>query len=235
VRSFSLSRTVAVAGDTVRMTLQVSGGARQRADFAVALETATGEQALTTTRVGLPASAPLADGLMTVNWPVRTSGLTLPARVVVRMGNQPLKLDQLITLQPVDGPGDGGLPQMPIVRVRIPGPTGGFVAPPGASGLPGGSAGAPAALELRQVGSVPGLGGLGFVVGMPEAGPARLDVYDVLGRHVRSLAGGDLPRGYTLESWDGRDGEGRTARRGIYFVRLSTAHERATLRVLRID
>jgi hypothetical protein len=159
--------------------------------------------------------------------------------VIVRMGNQPLKLDTPISIQPVPGSGgnEAGVPEMPIVRVRAPGMAGGILSPDGGAfgGGRGAGGGAPKALELRQVGSVPGSGGIGLLVGLPTGGPVRLDVYDVLGRRVRSLAGGDLPAGYTLEAWDGRDNQGRAARRGIYFVSLSTPKGRVTTRLLLID
>ena len=93
----------------------------------------------------------------------------------------------------------------------------------------------PTALELRHVGSTPVSGGIGLLVGLPEPGAVQLDVYDVLGRHVRSLEHGDLPRGYTLESWDGRDTAGQSVRRGIYFAQLVTAQGRLTTRLLVLD
>jgi YVTN family beta-propeller protein len=60
-----------------------------------------------------------------------------------------------------------------------------------------------------------------------RAGPVDLAVYDVLGREVRSVARGlALGAGAQSLRWDGRDGGGREAGAGLYFVRLKT--ERAT-------
>jgi aminopeptidase N len=55
------------------------------------------------------------------------------------------------------------------------------------------------------------------------AGPARLSVYDVLGRPVRRLVDGTAgPAAVTLQ-WDGADEAGRPLPAGVYFHRLETA------------
>jgi hypothetical protein len=58
---------------------------------------------------------------------------------------------------------------------------------------------------------------------MAQAGPARLDVYDVRGRLVRRLIDGrrTLTAGPHGFAWDGRNEQGRDVSSGIYFVRLS--------------
>ena len=82
VRALALSRPQCYVGDTLRVTLNVSGGARQRADFAVALVTADGGAGRSRPRrVGLPASVNLADGTLTIVWPTKGAGLTLPANL----------------------------------------------------------------------------------------------------------------------------------------------------------
>ena len=48
---------------------------------------------------------------------------------------------------------------------------------------------------------------------------ARLDVLNVSGRHVRSLANG-LPIGETIVTWDGATDTGQEAPAGVYFARL---------------
>jgi phosphodiesterase/alkaline phosphatase D-like protein len=55
--------------------------------------------------------------------------------------------------------------------------------------------------------------------------PARLVVYDVLGRTVRTLVRADeaLPAGFYSVTWDGRDASGRPVGNGLYFYRLTTA------------
>jgi outer membrane protein assembly factor BamB len=49
---------------------------------------------------------------------------------------------------------------------------------------------------------------------------ARLEIYDVAGRHVRTLLDAPLAAGEHRVAWDGRDARGREVGAGIYFVRL---------------
>ncbi|HCL29021.1 MAG TPA: hypothetical protein DIC52_11350 [Candidatus Latescibacteria bacterium] len=52
---------------------------------------------------------------------------------------------------------------------------------------------------------------------------ARLVIYDVLGRVVRTLVPGQsMPAGFYSVSWDGRDTAGRAVGNGLYFYRLAT-------------
>ena len=57
------------------------------------------------------------------------------------------------------------------------------------------------------------------------AGPdnARLDVYTIDGRHVRTLVDRGLGAGPHSVTWDGTDRTGRTVGSGTYFYRLTTA------------
>lgn len=60
---------------------------------------------------------------------------------------------------------------------------------------------------------------------LPVAGPARLDIVDARGRHVRSLVSGDMPAGYHSVRWDGTDDAGRPAASGLYFYRLEAGEQ----------
>jgi hypothetical protein len=51
-------------------------------------------------------------------------------------------------------------------------------------------------------------------------GPARLAVFDVTGRRVRTLLDAPLAAGPHAVTWDGRDAAGRAVAAGVYFVRL---------------
>jgi hypothetical protein len=51
-------------------------------------------------------------------------------------------------------------------------------------------------------------------------GFTELDVFDLTGRRVRTLAGGFLPAGAYQATWDGRDGQGRLQASGVYLFRL---------------
>ena len=67
---------------------------------------------------------------------------------------------------------------------------------------------------------------LRFVLAAPAA--VRLDVFDLLGRRVRTLAAGRLGAGPHTAGWDGRDDAGHRLAAGLYFVRLTTATTRHT-------
>ncbi len=60
-----------------------------------------------------------------------------------------------------------------------------------------------------------------------ESGMARLTIHDVLGRHVATLADGDLQAGRHQVSWDAS----RYAS-GVYIVRLETAHVTLSRRIM---
>lgn len=55
---------------------------------------------------------------------------------------------------------------------------------------------------------------------LPSAGPARLTVFDVAGRRVRTLVNEGAGAGTHVVVWDGTDETGRAAASGSYFVRL---------------
>lgn len=60
---------------------------------------------------------------------------------------------------------------------------------------------------------------IGFDPGPP--GPARLEVYDLSGRRVRSLLDGTVASGWSRLDWNGTDDGGRVLPAGIYRLRLS--------------
>jgi hypothetical protein len=57
---------------------------------------------------------------------------------------------------------------------------------------------------------------------LSEAGPVRVDVFDVRGRLLRTLVHRDASPGAYTAFWDGRDAEGRAAGAGVYFARMQT-------------
>ena len=68
---------------------------------------------------------------------------------------------------------------------------------------------------------------------LPTATMARLVVFDVLGRSVRTLVPGRVtPAGFYTVRWDGRDTAGRAVGNGVYFYRLTTSDQVRTGRML---
>jgi hypothetical protein len=65
---------------------------------------------------------------------------------------------------------------------------------------------------------------------LPAPGPATLDVYDAMGRHVDRLYAGDAPAGSTIVTWNRARGG-----RGIYFARLVTAEGPATAKFVAVN
>ena len=57
---------------------------------------------------------------------------------------------------------------------------------------------------------------------LPEAGEARLQVFDAAGRLVRTLAEGRIEAGSHLATWDGRDHSGRAVAAGVYLYRFQS-------------
>ncbi|MBM3332702.1 T9SS type A sorting domain-containing protein [candidate division WOR-3 bacterium] len=62
---------------------------------------------------------------------------------------------------------------------------------------------------------------------LPTASNVSLQVYDVTGRAVRTLASGHQQAGNYSVSWDAKDSRGRQVPRGVYFYRLDTPGFRA--------
>jgi hypothetical protein len=62
------------------------------------------------------------------------------------------------------------------------------------------------------------IGGFGGV-----SGKTSFALYDIRGRHIRTLAEGSYSTGYQTATWNGRDAAGQRVDAGIYFLRLTTA------------
>ena len=69
---------------------------------------------------------------------------------------------------------------------------------------------------------------------LPEACTARVNVRDVMGRHVQTLVQGALPAGDTRGAWDGTTASGQPAPAGIYLLDAVTGKGRASARVVRL-
>jgi hypothetical protein len=62
---------------------------------------------------------------------------------------------------------------------------------------------------------------------------ARVDVFDVAGRHIRTLHEGRLEEGNQQVLWDGRNDKGATVPTGVYFVSLQSESVSAHRKVIR--
>jgi hypothetical protein len=86
------------------------------------------------------------------------------------------------------------------------------------------------ALGLSIVGRAQPGTALAIQVTLPAAMDARVTLYDVSGRRLRTLREGPLPEGVTQLAWDRRDDGGRDVAPGVYFVRLVTPRGNRTAR-----
>jgi hypothetical protein len=59
---------------------------------------------------------------------------------------------------------------------------------------------------------------IGFSVS--QSGSVLLDIFDLTGRHVRTLLSGQVAAGHHAVQWDGRDERGSFVGSGVYFYRL---------------
>jgi hypothetical protein len=73
--------------------------------------------------------------------------------------------------------------------------------------------------RLVPLGPNPLRGSSRFEVSTPEGVVGDLALYDVGGRHVRTLLRGNADRG-SIVAWDGRDGSGVPVATGVYYIRL---------------
>lgn len=88
-------------------------------------------------------------------------------------------------------------------------------------------AGAPPAqagpLALAAPWPNPARGPVEIALGLPAAGEVRLEVFDLAGRRLRTLADGPRPAGLLRATWDLADGAGVAVRPGLYMVRATAA------------
>ena len=67
---------------------------------------------------------------------------------------------------------------------------------------------------------------------LPRAGRARLEIFDVTGRRVRTVLDRALPAGPASASWDGLNRDGDPAPSGVYFARLALETQSVTRKLL---
>jgi hypothetical protein len=79
----------------------------------------------------------------------------------------------------------------------------------------------------------PATAAMSFAVELPVAAEATIEVHDLSGRRVASLARGRLAAGRTTLAWDGRGAGGRNVAPGVYFARVRAGGVAATTRFVR--
>jgi YD repeat-containing protein len=91
-----------------------------------------------------------------------------------------------------------------------------------------------ARLELAPAAPNPFSGDTALRFELPAAGRARLVVYDLAGRRVRTLVESVLAAGRHVTRWDGRDEAGRLVGSGLFLARLETGAGARTRRIIRL-
>ncbi|OGC91586.1 MAG: hypothetical protein A2W25_10750 [candidate division Zixibacteria bacterium RBG_16_53_22] len=66
---------------------------------------------------------------------------------------------------------------------------------------------------------------------VPTETNVRLEIFDLLGRVVKTLVDGNLPAGHHQIMWDGETSSGERASSGVYFARLSSGDKQGIIRM----
>jgi hypothetical protein len=67
---------------------------------------------------------------------------------------------------------------------------------------------------------------------LPQAGPVKLNVFNVLGQQVRSLLSGQQAAGFHKVIWDGRDNSNTEVPSGTYFYKLEADNFSQTMKMV---
>ncbi len=221
VQRLTWSRSQVARGETVRLRIEaVNTLGRSVRLEAVEVDADGSEEPIPLAQIGLPDSiamtGPTTDYWWTArDWPDPEEG-DLNAEIVVRLTDRtaiaaPIAVapDPWRMLEP-RGPGDG-TPRVPREFEEF-----------------GAADAAPAFRVLRRS----PLGPHALLVDLERPADGRVEIFDLAGRRVRTLADGALPAGATVLAWDGRTAVGAKAGPGVYFARLTTPTFVRTVRVL---
>lgn len=222
VVSLKFGSEVVYPGNYVPLTIATTWGSGRTVQLeAVARDGLGNEVRLAPESVGIPSSIAVTGDTMTVWW-IPPGPPTLPTGEIAQ--------DFRIQVP------DGTCESEPLVINASPDPPQWADPPPvGPLGRPydGGDGEEPYDFPaIRLMPRARAAGGADLLVKMPTPGAARVDVFDLQGRRMRTLADGALPAGPTLLGWDGRDEAGVRLGRGVYFARLASGGTVRTVRVL---
>jgi len=87
-------------------------------------------------------------------------------------------------------------------------------------------------IELRQNIPNPFNPSTSIIFQVRSPGEVALRIYDIQGRHVRTLVSGNFDSGEHTATWNGRDAMGRQVASGVYFYRLESGAERVSKRMV---
>jgi len=96
----------------------------------------------------------------------------------------------------------------------------------------GGDTDAPTVFSLEQNEPNPFKGSTAIQFAVPRVEPIRIEVFDLLGRRIRTLADGAFPVGLHSVQWDQRDDRGNPARPGVYLYRMTAGTFRSQRKML---
>lgn len=93
----------------------------------------------------------------------------------------------------------------------------------------------PARTAIEKISPNPTAESSRITFALAKPGVVRLEVFDITGRRIRTLASSTFAAGHHDVAWDGKDDRGARARAGIYRVRLSTAGTQDHRAIVLID
>lgn len=67
---------------------------------------------------------------------------------------------------------------------------------------------------------------------LAKSGKARLEIFNVKGQTIKTLADGDIDAGYHSLKWNGKDDNGKSVSSGVYFYRLTSDGKSLTNKML---
>ena len=195
-------------GESLALEIDSESGTGERVELAVAIVEGNRVTSIPPGDVGLPTGVVLLGPMTSIPWTVADSGLQLPLTLRISIANQPLRPATTVVLRSY-----GSSDELPGTDPSIVRPV-----PRDQPRLVAGSAEAGAVTSLA--------------LALPAAGRARIALYDVTGRLIRTLVDETLPAGESAWRWDGLDAQGRPVPRGLYFARLTSDQGAATARLL---